>query len=830
MTLRSRACLFVLFALTTATVHAAEATVGSLGDCGRIEFTGNKAYTADQIRKELDEDLEILVARRSESELSQWLQTLQSRIQFGYHADGYAEARIAARVDAARNVLIVDINEGLQYHCGKVEFVGVKTLPVDQFRHLLSITRIERTQRATQAPIPPDLPPKDTDLCRPMWAKEMVARCADNYWKTRRTSFRSIFQSLGYFDPQFVVRVRPEADKTATLIIDIQDEGPRSTLDAFEITGLTKNTPQDLIKYLDIPLGTPLNLDVKRQIERKLWESARFMNYHVSIVPPKAGDDPSQTRVDIVASESDDAPLLNDPLSPEQQAFLRLFQWLASIDEMKGDLESTMTLSSSTLNESSEEEAEKPANARQPEPDWLMKCRMIVSSQHQALFFSTEVIDKAGKPLLGYTLHMTPKRLTFDSLVGRARFEIKDFDAKMILNIDWGYKKGKKQPEKFVMGAGYATRRATSSPFQVRAVMPPALALHLFEKDIKTLELNDDVASIALGDKLRFSFDRQTGVMQSFKFERGVDKIETSMSADIYAGFIAKYEESMAGARIFTPGDRPVTSFLQFLSESTNDSPIPTVARLSQFGQRMLERDSFRGLDTLLNQFVIYMGENEFRIPDDSPSPLVREHSSWAPYLYSLSEAVLPQKEVTRAVTREATLAQVMRNYHETSEVSEAFAEGKTGPVTDLLASLVFQWIDEDAPKAFSAKRPKDVTLEAFHRDCDLFLNDDWAVGQLLLGLTAAIQTSDEIQIDDLMAALSSWEESLVSLRPLVMLIRSERNKPPREVLMNLLDGLWASALRPGLAAQFKERKPADPRVPPAKIGNDKDPFAPTPR
>ncbi len=157
MSLRSRACLFVLLVLTS-TVNAAETTVGSLGDCGRIEFTGNKAYTADQIRKELGEDLEILVARRSEAELSQWLETLQSRIQFGYHADGYAEARIVARVDAARNVLIVDINEGPQYHCGGIEFVGAKTLPVDQFRHLMSITRLERTQRSHQAPIPPDLP------------------------------------------------------------------------------------------------------------------------------------------------------------------------------------------------------------------------------------------------------------------------------------------------------------------------------------------------------------------------------------------------------------------------------------------------------------------------------------------------------------------------------------------------------------------------------------------------------------------------------------------------------------------------------------------------
>lgn len=324
MSLRSRACLFMLLILASS-VNAAETTVGLLGDCKRIDFRGNRAYTTEQLRKELAQDLEILVAGRAEAELSEWQQTLKSRILFGYHSDGYAEAKVSSNVDASGWGVMVTIDEGPQYHCGETEFVGAKTLPVDQFLKLMSITRMERTQRLGQAPIPPDLPPNDTDLCRPMWVKGKIAKCADNYWKTRRSSFRSIFQSLGYFEPQFAVRVRPEADKTATLIIDIQDEGPRSTLDSFEISGLTKNTPQDLIKYLDIPIGTPLNLEIKSQIERKLWNSARFMDYHVSIVPPKQGDNPPHTKVDIVATEFDEAPLLSDPLSPEQQAFLRLF-------------------------------------------------------------------------------------------------------------------------------------------------------------------------------------------------------------------------------------------------------------------------------------------------------------------------------------------------------------------------------------------------------------------------------------------------------------------------------------------------------------------------
>lgn len=491
-------------------------------------------------------------------------------------------------------------------------------------------------------------------------------------------------------------------------------------------------------------------------------------------------------------------------------------------------------MAASFFNECDEEESDDPADAEQPdqyEPEWFVKFDAVISSQHKALFVSAELLDSDGKSLVGYALHMTPNRLRIDSIGTRTRFEMKDFDAKLILNFDWSYKDGEERPERLMMGAGYGTRRSTSAPFQVRAVVPPALVLHLFEKEVKTLELNDQSASIDLGEGMRFTFDQQTGVIHNLKLEEHLEAIEVAVGPDLYSDFIAKYEESMAGARVTTPGDQPATSFVHFLCESINGSPIPVLARLSRFGQRMLERDSFRGSDVLLNRFVIYMGEEEFWIPDDSPSKLVRDHSSWAAYIWCITEAMLPQNEVSRTVSREAMLAQVMRNYRESSAMAHAFASGKTGPVTDLLAITFFQWIGAGTPKAIDIKWPKDVTLEAFHRDCDLFLNDDWAVGQLLLGFTAAVQASDEDQVDDLVTVASSLDESLSTLRPLLVLIRAQRDKSPREALMTIMDGFWDSALRPGLAALLQENKPDELHVPPApRIGNDKNPGAPSRR
>src|SRR5262249_27426059 len=157
-----------------------------------------------------------------------------------------------AKFDERRPAVVVTIDEGTRYLSDKIEVEGASTVPVEKLQKLLADSKLG-------------------------WKKGKPASCSDIHWKSKNEEVRNSFQALGYLDLQFSMSVRTESDKSATLVVTILDEGPRAVLGEYEIVGAQKNSAQDIIDLIDVPLGTVLDSDMKKQIEKKLWNSARFI-------------------------------------------------------------------------------------------------------------------------------------------------------------------------------------------------------------------------------------------------------------------------------------------------------------------------------------------------------------------------------------------------------------------------------------------------------------------------------------------------------------------------------------------------------------------------
>ena len=78
---------------------------------------------------------------------------------------------------------------------------------------------------------------------------------------------------LGYFFAKFTINIETDAkSKTASMLIDIIDEGPRAVLGDIEVKGNKINSRDDIVKYLGLRPGEPWNRSKSLGVSHRLWQ------------------------------------------------------------------------------------------------------------------------------------------------------------------------------------------------------------------------------------------------------------------------------------------------------------------------------------------------------------------------------------------------------------------------------------------------------------------------------------------------------------------------------------------------------------------------------
>ncbi len=255
-------------------------------DPHNIVFEGVKSFEAETIRKRLAIDIDLQVAGHPQNALANYLKKLEEVLLSGYRTSGFRSARIEARFDPKRRRVIARVEEGPRSRCAKIRVTG---LDREESQDLVA----ELIQDVPPANAVPIVVARDDGTTQTIWetATGSPAKLLKPAWKAgepfpfdgsleariekRLTQW---FWDRGRVLTRFHVwfRIKDGSDD-ANLLVAVDDPGVPATIGEIDVQGARISTPQDVLEYLAVRPGMAFDGRVEAQLQRRLWESGRFI-------------------------------------------------------------------------------------------------------------------------------------------------------------------------------------------------------------------------------------------------------------------------------------------------------------------------------------------------------------------------------------------------------------------------------------------------------------------------------------------------------------------------------------------------------------------------
>ncbi len=245
--------------------------------------------------------------------------------------------QVSTSLDSEGSRILVKVSEGPRCLQAGIRVTGAGTIPVGLLRRRL--TQIPPSANPTNQSISERLQalqsnqPKTSNQVpsisfdSPAWEPGQPASFAPSSLDALSQGIDGALRELGYFFTRTEVKIVPDTNHgTADLLIAVLDEGSSGVIDQINLSGLRRNRRADVLKYLALKPGLPVNRPLLIRTENLLWRSARFLDFTVTpeIVPER-----NHINLKIALTEYDPMPPLQQDLSREAKALLRFCDWLS---------------------------------------------------------------------------------------------------------------------------------------------------------------------------------------------------------------------------------------------------------------------------------------------------------------------------------------------------------------------------------------------------------------------------------------------------------------------------------------------------------------------
>ncbi|MCA9234709.1 MAG: hypothetical protein KDA44_04535 [Planctomycetales bacterium] len=318
-------------------------TVGDAGDLRRVELVGIRQCDPVAVRRAMQMDLPLQAAARPSAPLCDFLATLKERLTEGYRHSGFADAVVDVTYDPVTDAVSACIHEGQLYTMRDIRVTGGTA----KVRNGL-VARLTEPEPARPWSFIRDeahrWPPTEAASSEPLWRRGEALSSLETVGEDATAAVRRWLADLGYPAAEFTVDVPCDKNRArADLVIGLSKMGPAATVGEITLIGLTRHTREQVLNYLEISPGDPVNSQRLAEIHAKLRTSCRFWSYSVlascPVLPRKAklGDAlPVELVIDIL--EYDRTPPLDEPLDEIDQALVRVADWLQRcVDGKHGD-------------------------------------------------------------------------------------------------------------------------------------------------------------------------------------------------------------------------------------------------------------------------------------------------------------------------------------------------------------------------------------------------------------------------------------------------------------------------------------------------------------
>ena len=311
-----RRVLFVLFGLSLLSASVfAEQLAPSVGDIdfpNCLSIAGTKTFAEGDIKQSLVDDWQVFLASHPDADRGQFVELLRRKVTDGYKCAGFPNIEVNLEYSEFDGRIVVTVKEGQRFNAGTVTVSGNASIATEE---LVQVVRNCTNARYTA-----------------MWVPNAPADFTEDAMSRSARAVKDAYGKLGFLYPELEVKpvLYPEKN-TADLAVEVKSEGPLCKLGDIQVSGLERNKPEDVLALLNVTPGEVLTTDLLKTIEKRLVDSACFLDVKVNLADKDKSEVTKSVLVDL--KEYSLAPLLTEQPKPSFKLFQLLAEWLRTFNE-----------------------------------------------------------------------------------------------------------------------------------------------------------------------------------------------------------------------------------------------------------------------------------------------------------------------------------------------------------------------------------------------------------------------------------------------------------------------------------------------------------------
>jgi hypothetical protein len=796
-------------------------------DPQNIIFEGATSFDAESLRKRLALDIDIQVAGHPKNPLPNYLKHVEEVLVAGYRTSGFPKARAEARFDTKQRRVIVRIHEGQRYCCSEVRVKGLddreRAELVNELTHEVPppfavpvvVSRDDGTtqtvwQTATGSPAKP---------VKPVWQvgepasfdKSLVAKV-----KKRLTQW---FWDRGRTFARYRAKVEvEEGSDAAILVVTVGDPGAKMTIGDVEVEGTKINSPADVLKFLAIRPGLPFDGRLESQLERRLWESGRFIKAEIKRARPVRSDDGARVNLTVVVVEHPKAPLLAAPLEPYQQALLKLRDWV--VQWTQGIQDEDLVFDAQV--DASIWDDEKSETKKKPESSPAVYDLHVVTSPRNGQVISMQIIQH-DRPVFAQTFVAHDQRAIFHSPLTNTHLELTHSNLTQLeARITLGVSKPKSAKDRGTfMNLGLMAKTSPlggATPLSLKLELAP-LAVLLGGKVLAGVECKSEAGILAMrAEGLEVQIDETTGRLIQFQAsgkEFGTIRCRTVRGA-LQQEF-DRQERLLAGSSNVYDAKRPESSFAvywigeyrRFCQDDLSSEKQASLAAL----QKLFRHWSVEPVAELFRPFLndVAWSPKDFQLPPKQVQwahPALAAYdpdsTAWlAGYVLPIYRELVPRTGWLWPLGRDGLFALYGRSFGTWEAVGQYQQIVDSGPFGHLTSALAIAAFSPQMSQKLASHAMKRLSAKSLKADYAPLLKRDSWLGRNILSLAEALRHLDDSEIEALVRFLP--DESLHrQIADSLLIVKSDSRKSVRDVLPVVFEQLWRTSVKPPVETALK--------------------------
>jgi hypothetical protein len=765
--------------------------VGEAGDPDRLDFEGLQTFTTEQIRHALLLRPSYLLASHPQANLEAFLLKLKDMIQTGYEAAGFPDVRVNVSYDAKTLRTRVTATEGPRFLAGQIRVLGAQaSSSAELIRWLTTPTAESHSQDDTKPGVDAsqraglNTPGKAKRSEHAMWTTGDPADFSVS-WRTQVVAqVDSCLAEQGFFFSKATVELQRDATTgTASLLITLQSEGPSGAIGEIKVSGMKRNSRSDILGLLKLREGMKITGGRLAEAELKLQNCGRFWDY--SLTPEYAdGGTLTSRRVNlrIEVKEQEGVPRLGKPLSPTQQALVRLCEWMEKFPERDEDIRVTVSNKSGIP----------------------FAVELVLSPKH-GLLLNSDDLQGTSPVSAGFLLtEATVQFCTWAS--GRKLSTPREGGGTFFLHVLPAKNSGADHFN-LSLGAGFssATRSAGDSTnqcltFDVQLVR--AAFLDILSRSGSTGRIEDGELVVS-NSTFMLRAEAATGRLIGAVSSAHEPVFSIRCGGPTWDQAVLDFAQRAAPlTNIYAPG-QGLASFLSLatieaarwqLTASTNSTVSLEQRRLALTAlSKLLNPELFLALD----RFFGGDETNTFNVPMDATDQAVAQDSVTgfiAFYAFDYISGMFPKYSWPWTVARESAFVIMNQGRYTGDELGRLKDSADTGPIGCLAIAGVLAIVHSPAAKDFAGQGLTRLSDQDFLRDCNLFLRGESGLARNFTKLVQGLRTLPADELTALVAVLPEAEANL--LRESADALRASPEAAPAEVLTPAISKYWQQSLR----------------------------------